>query len=129
VTKAAKLRDRIRDFALGFPGAHEDFPWGERVVKVNKKVFVFLGTDGADGAKEDEQPGITVKLTESHGHALSIPGAQPTAYGLGKAGWVSIPLGSAGVKYDLICDWVDESYRKVAPKRLVAELDERAKAP
>jgi predicted DNA-binding protein (MmcQ/YjbR family) len=123
VTKAAKLRDRIRDFAVGFPGAHEDFPWGERVVKVNKKVFVFLGTDGGD------EPGISVKLTESHGHALSITGAKPTAYGLGKAGWVSIPLGSAGMKYDLVCDWVDESYRKVAPKRLVAELDERAKAP
>lgn len=117
MTKAAKLRDRLRDFAVDFPGAHEDFPWGERVVKVNKKVFIFLGTDGAP------DPSISVKLGESHNHALSIDGAQPTGYGLGKSGWVTIPLGSAGLSYDLVCDWVDESFRRIAPKRVVTERD------
>src|SRR6266545_2881018 len=38
-------RTALRDFALGLPGAYEEFPWGECVVKVNKKVFVFLGID------------------------------------------------------------------------------------
>ena len=33
----------LRACALSFPGAHEEFPWGERVAKVGKKVFVFLG--------------------------------------------------------------------------------------
>jgi predicted DNA-binding protein (MmcQ/YjbR family) len=121
VTKAAKLRDRLRDFALDFPGAYEDFPWGERVVKVDKKVFIFLGTDGTP------DPSISIKLTESHGHALSIKGAAPTGYGLGKAGWVTVPLSSAGLNYDLVCDWVDESFRKVAPKRTIAGLDQGLK--
>jgi predicted DNA-binding protein (MmcQ/YjbR family) len=62
-------------------------------------------------------------LGESHGHALSIEGSQPTGYGLGKSGWVTIPLGSAGLRYDLLCDWVDESFRRVAPKRVIAERD------
>ncbi|MBA3709787.1 MAG: hypothetical protein H0W83_13320, partial [Planctomycetes bacterium] len=38
----------LRAFALAFPGAYEDFPWGERVVKVAKKVFVFLGRGHGD---------------------------------------------------------------------------------
>jgi hypothetical protein len=40
-----KSRDAraLRTYALTFPEAREDFPWGERVVKVREKVFVFLG--------------------------------------------------------------------------------------
>ncbi|HEY3181680.1 MAG TPA: MmcQ/YjbR family DNA-binding protein [Gaiellaceae bacterium] len=100
------------------PGAAEDFPWGERVVKVNRKVFVFLGADERTGPAV-----MTVKLVESHGHALAIEGAEPTGYGLGRSGWVNVPLHADGITLDLLRDWVEESYRIVAPKRLVAELD------
>jgi predicted DNA-binding protein (MmcQ/YjbR family) len=113
----ADVRSEIRDFALSLPGAFEDHPWGEDVAKVKGKVFVFLGMAGS------ATPSMTVKLVESHGHALSIEGAQPTGYGLGKAGWVTVPLGAEGVSRDVLCDWVEESYRIVAPKRLAAELD------
>jgi predicted DNA-binding protein (MmcQ/YjbR family) len=114
----AVIRARLRDFALSLPGAWEDFPWGERVAKVNKKVFVFFGHDD-----EAEPPLVTVKLVESHGHALAIEGAAPTGYGLGRAGWVDVPVHADGVTPALLCDWIEESYRIVAPKRLVAELD------
>ena len=30
------VRSLVREFALGFPGAYEEFPWGESVAKVNK---------------------------------------------------------------------------------------------
>ncbi|MEV8019026.1 MmcQ/YjbR family DNA-binding protein [Streptomyces sp. NPDC086554] len=116
---------RVRDFALGLPGATEDFPWGETVAKVNKKVFVFLGMD--DGSYP---LGITVKLKEEeqHAHALTAPGAEPAGYGLGKAGWVSIPLEEKGApSAALLCDWVEESYRVIATNKLVAELDDRAR--
>ncbi|MEV0318443.1 MmcQ/YjbR family DNA-binding protein [Streptomyces sp. NPDC050658] len=115
---------RVRGFALGLPAATEDFPWGETVAKVNKKVFVFLGMD--DGSYP---MGITVKLTaqEAHAHALTAPGAEPAGYGLGKAGWVRVPLEEKGAPAaELLCDWVEESYRAVATKKLVAELDARA---
>jgi predicted DNA-binding protein (MmcQ/YjbR family) len=68
---------------------------------------------------------MTVKLAESHGHALAIEGAAPTGYGLGRAGWVDVPLEADGVTLDVLRDWVEESYRIVAPKRLTAELDRR----
>ncbi|MEV5313090.1 MmcQ/YjbR family DNA-binding protein [Streptomyces sp. NPDC052610] len=122
---ASALRkwEKVRGFALGLPGAAEEFPWGESVAKVNKKVFVFLGVD--DGSYP---LGVTVKLTDdtAHAHALTAPGAEPAGYGLGKSGWVSIPLEVTGApSAELLCDWVEESYRTIAPKRLIADLDAR----
>ena len=35
---------------------------------------------------------LSVKLAESHAHALAIDGAEPTGYGLGRAGWVMVPF-------------------------------------
>ncbi len=114
-------RDRLRAFALSLPEAVEDFPWGESAIKVNGKVFVFLGAESPSGPRS-----ATVKLDESHGHALSIEGAEPTGYGLGRSGWVTLPLRAPGVGLDLLRDWVEESYRIVAPRKLVAELDARS---
>lgn len=120
---ALKKWQKVREFALGLPGATEEFPWGGSVAKVNRKVFVFLGVD--DGS---HPLGVTVKLRDetAHAHAMAAPGAEPTGYGLGKAGWVSLPLQEKGAPpADLLCDWVEESYRTIAPKRLIAELDAR----
>ncbi len=122
--KAAVARwEKVRAFALELPGAQEEFPWGETVAKVSKKVFVFLGV--SDGSYP---MGMTVKLKdpEAHAHALTSPGAEPAGYGLGKSGWVRIPLEGQGVPAtELLCDWVEESYRVIAPKKRIAELDAR----
>ncbi|MFI6805069.1 MmcQ/YjbR family DNA-binding protein [Streptomyces luteogriseus] len=118
---ALKKWEKVRVFALGLPDAVEEFPWGESVAKVNKKVFVFLGVE--DGSYP---LGVTVKLKDetAHAHALACPGAEPAGYGLGKAGWVSIPLEQQGAPAaEVLCDWVEESYRVIAPKRLIVELD------
>ena len=113
------VRAKLLSFALSLPEAVEDHPWDETVAKVRKKVFVFFGGDPSCDR-------ITVKLVESHGHALSIEGAEPSGYGLGKAGWVTVPVDADGVDHDLLCDWIEESYRVVAPKRLAATLDASA---
>jgi predicted DNA-binding protein (MmcQ/YjbR family) len=112
----AAAREKIREFALSLPGTYEDQPWGEDVVKVKGgKIVVFLGPP--------KSRRMTVKLVESHAHALAIDGAEPTGYGLGRAGWVTVPVRAPGVSLDVLRDWVEESYRIVAPKKLVAELD------
>ncbi len=113
----AGVRDKVRDFALSLPETFPDQPWGEDVVKVRGKIFVFLG--GSTSRR------MTVKLDESHAHALSIDGAEPTGYGLGPSGWVTVPLRAEGIAIALLRDWVEESYRIVAPKRLAAQLDDR----
>ena len=106
----------LQSFALGFPGAWHDAPWGDSVVKVGAKIFVFLG--------DPEHPTITVKVPESHDHAMSFAGAMPTGYGLGKAGWVTIPVdGLDSDEAEVLQDFIEESYRIIAPKKLLNELD------
>ena len=104
----------LRGFALAYPETHEDFPWGDRVIKVRGKVFIFMGL--ADGGL-----GLSVKLPYSRDEALKMKGTKPTPYGLGKSGWVSA-IFAKGKKapLDLLKEWVDESYRAVAPKNLAA---------
>ncbi len=106
------------DFALGLPEAWPDEPWGDLVVKVGKKIFVFLSSDASD------DPHLTVKLPESADHALSFERAAPTGHGLGKHGWVSIALAGVPVdERDVLLDFVEESYRTIATKTLVKRLD------
>lgn len=115
--KMKQTKAALRDFALGFPGAREEFPWGERVIKVGKKVFVFLGM--ADGA----ELGLSVKLPESGPMALLMPFAEPTGYGLGKSGWVSAHFAaSEAPPLGMLREWIEESYRAVAPKSMAAKL-------
>jgi predicted DNA-binding protein (MmcQ/YjbR family) len=125
--RAAKLRaaaQAMREFAFGLPGAWEDFPWEETVAKVGKKVFVF---NLAPPDQVTDRLLFSVKLPESSEAALSLPYTSPTGYGLGRAGWVTVDLvagpGSDPPPVDLFLDWIEESYRAVAPKKLIAELD------
>jgi predicted DNA-binding protein (MmcQ/YjbR family) len=114
-----KAAETLRTFALSLPGAKEEFPWGERVVKVNKKVFVFMG-------KKDDPDylGLGVKLPHSGTAALEHSFTEPAGYGMGKHGWVSVKLMPGDeLPVDLLLSWIEESYRAVAPKRLVAQLD------
>jgi predicted DNA-binding protein (MmcQ/YjbR family) len=118
-----RIAAALREFALRYPEASEDFPWGERVAKVRDKVFVFLGRD-------DEDLGITVKLPTSGLMALSLPFASPTGYGLGKSGWVTARFGPKDKPpVELLQRWIDESYRAVAPKALLGALTSATARP
>lgn len=109
-------RQQLLDFALTLPSAWQDEPWaGDVVTKVGTKIFVFFG--------DDEGESISVKLDESHAMAIAVPGAQPTGYGLGKHGWVRLPItGPDAPDLTVIEDWIEESYAARATKKLVAEL-------
>ncbi len=120
----AKTAAALREFALGLPGAWEDFPWeDDRTAKVGKKVFAFLGSEGEPG--DDYR--ISLKLPESVEQALALPCCEPTGYGLGRANWVTIRVAALECPpVEVLLDWVEESYRTIAPKTLVRELDARA---
>ncbi len=114
-TLAAHVK-RLRAAALAYPGAVEEFPWGDRVFKVNKKIFVFV-------TLHEGTLYVTAKLPASGPMALLLPFASPTGYNLGKSGWVTAQFTQArDVPVDLMLAWMDESYRAVAPKKLVDTL-------
>jgi predicted DNA-binding protein (MmcQ/YjbR family) len=126
--------DAVRAFALQLPAAEEDFPWGETAIKVRRKpgpppwrkdhqgvygpMFLWMGQRAA------RPPAVCVKLTRSRDEAVAVARATPTTIsGLGQWGWLTVSLD--GIDSGLVCDWVEESYRNVAPSRFVAELDAR----
>jgi predicted DNA-binding protein (MmcQ/YjbR family) len=119
-----QIHEKLLEFALRLPGAYEDHPWEEVVAKVNKKVFVFFGL----AAEIDNRLMVGVKLPQTGVYALQMAHVQPMGYNLGKSGWVvaQYPPG-ADTPVDLLLEWIEESYRAVAPKRLVAELDQAVK--
>jgi predicted DNA-binding protein (MmcQ/YjbR family) len=116
VVKGGKrVHTALRAFAFKFPGAWEDHPWGESVAKVDKKVFAFFGLEG--------HTSVHLKLPHSGDAALGIRGAEQMDYGLGKAGWVSIPLDGDLPPIEILREWIEESYRAVATKKRAKELD------
>ena len=109
-------------FAATYPGAWEDHPWDHTVMKVGKKVFVFFG--GA--ASEPDTLSCTVKLPIPSEMALALDWVEPAGHGLVKSGWVNARLHDRD-EIDLATfkGWIEQSYRAVAPKKLIKELDAR----
>ncbi len=127
----AAAEDALREVMLAYPETTEEFPWDHRAAKVKGKMFCILVLD---------ESGLTVttKLPQSNEAALMMPFCTPTGYGMGKSGWVTStfkPGDEAPVA--LLTKWIDESFRAVAPKKLVERLDaggeaapaKKAKAP
>lgn len=108
--------EQLCDKALSYPEVTEEHPWGERAMKVRGKTFAFIHLG-------DEALSISMKLPHTGVDALGLPFAKPTGYGLGKSGWVTSRFGESDeVPVDLLLEWMDESYRAIAPKRIVRDL-------
>ena len=108
-----KFAESMRKVALAYPETYEEQPWGDRVVKVRGKIFFFCGThNGLLYA--------TVKVPKSGRELLKRPYAEPTHYGMGKHGWVTLKFDSEKkVPVEELRGWIDESFRAIAPKKLV----------
>src|SRR2546430_2704972 len=94
---------RIREKALAYPETTESFPWGEHAFKVNGKTFVFMRDD-------DKGVSFSVKLFALRDEALALPGSEPTHYGMGAKGWVTLAP-RASWKFAQLERFIDESYR------------------
>jgi predicted DNA-binding protein (MmcQ/YjbR family) len=112
--KYSRIGQAIRKRALSYPDTNEDFPWGESAFKVKGKTFVFM-SDGSDGVS------FSTKLADARDLALALPASEPTHYGLGKKGWVTVRPTSK-TSLEVLYYLIDESFRAIAPKRVVAQL-------
>jgi predicted DNA-binding protein (MmcQ/YjbR family) len=115
-SRSDRVLKELRAFGLAYPGAHTKSPWpGHMDLAVNDKTFAYLSVEG--------QPfSISCKLPQSSAVALMLPFCTPTPYGLGKSGWVTATPPAGKIPIDLFKEWLDESYRAQAPKKLVAQL-------
>ncbi len=113
----ARLPDAVRvDIA-----AWDDEP----TFRVNGKNFVF-SDQGAHS--------LSVKLPEDEAAAVVAedPRVEPTGYGLGRHGWVSLSLedDADDERWRQLEEWVRTSYTLVAPRRLARQvMDEDAVLP
>jgi predicted DNA-binding protein (MmcQ/YjbR family) len=108
--------NRLREIAIALPEVYEEFPWGHRAMKVRGKAFAFI-------ALSEDGLSVSMKLPASGVMALMLPFASPTGYGLGKSGWVTASFAPGDeIPFELLAEWLDESYRAIAPKKLVAKL-------
>ena len=123
--KTDAVLKQLREWGLShFPGAHLKSPWpGHKDLAVNDKTFAYLSTEG-------EPFGISAKLPTSSHMALMLPFCTPTAYGLGKSGWVSASCDDSNLPpVEMLQQWIDESYRAQAPKKLLKQLAEGKTPP
>ena len=113
-----QVQSALKAYGLAFPGAHSKSPWPEHDdIAVKDKTVAFMSVAG--------QPlSVTCKLPVTRLEVLQLPFAKPTGYGLGKSGWVTMKF-DADTKppLDLLKRCMLESYRAVAPKKLVAQLE------
>ena len=120
----SKTADRIvtelRAFGLRYPSAHSKAPWpGHDDLAVKDKTLAYLPAEG-------EPFSLSVKLPFTGEEALELPFAEPTHYGLGRAGWVTFtPSPKQMPPLDQLKDWIDESYRAQAPKTLLKQAPPR----
>ena len=117
-SKADALVAQLRAWGLTLPGAHRKAPWPEHDdLAVNDKTFAYLPAKGRSFS-------LSCKLPYTGYEALQLPFAQPTAYGLGKSGWVSFSPAEGEIpETGQLKEWIEESYRAQALRRLVKELD------
>jgi predicted DNA-binding protein (MmcQ/YjbR family) len=104
--------DRLLAYCLDKPGAWSDEPWeGDIVVKVDAKIFAFLGSPGGSsigvkcGANRDEADEWLIRFPAD---------ASVMAY-IGRSGWNTLRFGGA-LPDDEILEAVDASYDLVVSK-------------
>lgn len=121
--KLRAAEERLREVMLALPEVTEEFPWGHRTAKVKGKMFAVL-------VLEDSRLSVTTKLPQSNEAALMLPFTEPTGYGLGKSGWVSSTFKPGqDVPVELLGQWIHESFRAVAPQKVLKALTGAAPAP
>jgi len=107
----------IRTLALSYPETTERTSCNKAKFEAGKKSFVFLGETG-DGWN------LMVKLSDSLGELELLTEKMPDNYSVGKHGWTTLrfPVGKGPTKKQLT-RWIDESFRLLATKKLIALLD------
>ncbi len=111
------FHDRLLAIVLQLPGAYEDRPWGSVHCKVDGKIFVGWGR------MDDGEMSIGIRVDTAFQPMLVASDARFTvAKYVGKYGGVDMRLGPKP-DWDEVEKFIVESYRLIAPKKRLKELD------
>lgn len=122
----AYLLDKVRQLTLALPETHERESHGSPGWRAGSeksgKYFAYFN----DQHHGSEHIALLVK-TGSMDELLGLVEAQPHAYFkpayYGASGWIGIILNRSGVDWDHVSDWLERSWRSVAPKSATKLID------
>ena len=116
---------RLRGICLALPGADVKVSHG-RPAFFTKKIFAGYGAvlkgDHHSGRYDQAlvfMPDAEERLALEQDDRYFVP-----AY-WGPSGWLGLDLSGPDVDWDEVTELVEDSYRATAPKKLIAELDQR----
>ncbi len=117
----------VRKIALGFPEAFEKISHGRPAFFVSKMFAMYGGSAKPETKGEYIQypQSIMVKVDDSDRKALEDDTRFFYPAYLGPAGWLGLDFtATKKVDWDEVTELVDASFRMVAPKKLIRQLDE-----
>ena len=118
---SAKPLARLRKICLALPEAHEVEAWGEPTFRIRNKIFAMYANgnnhhgDGRDSVWCKSTLVTQDLLVHTHPEQFFVP-----PY-VGPSGWVGIWLDRAD--WDALMELLEHSYRLIAPKRLLTQLE------
>jgi predicted DNA-binding protein (MmcQ/YjbR family) len=117
--ESEEMLERLRGLCLALPEATEKETWGDPTWRVQDRIFA-MQKGNYDGGRAS----VWLKAEEGLQHVLA--GSDPQRFFVppyvGHKGWVGVYLDGA-VDWSELTDLIEESYRLVAPRRMVKRLD------
>lgn len=107
---------------MALPDAHEVIAWGEPTFRVRNKLFAMYAS--ADTHHGSGRPAVWCKATVNN-QQIMIAAAPDQFFSppyVGKSGWVGVWLDKR-VNWTELEALLEDSYRLIAPKKLIAALD------
>ncbi len=115
----------VRSIALALPGAQEKISHGRPAFHTVKVHCYYGGSVKAGGEWIAHEQSVLLHLPAAETRALAEdPRGFLPAY-LGPSGWIGLDLDER-TEQDELAELIEESYRTVAPKRLIARLGDPA---
>ncbi len=118
---------QARDVCLRLPEATEQETWGHPTFRVRRKIFAGIGLDsGFDPESGAGAPRVNMSMkADRDEQPLLLARGEPffkPRY-VGSKGWIGIVI-DRQTDWDEVAELVEDSYRLIAPKKLVALLAE-----
>lgn len=112
---------KLRALALALPQAHEQIAWGEPTFRVKNKLFAMYAA--ANNHHGRGRPAVWIKAKADNQRLLIA--SDPTRFFsppyVGPSGWVGVWLDKRP-RWSVVAELLNDGYRQVAPKKLLAEI-------
>jgi hypothetical protein len=116
---------RVREICMALPGVTERLSHGSPTWFIQKTLTMYLDDQHGDGRVAiwcPAPPGVQEAMVAEEPERFFKP-----PY-VGPSGWLGVRL-DRDPDWDEITGIVEDAYRKIGPKRLIAQLDAEAESP